>query len=598
MTSHPPERQGLYDPVWEHDACGMGFVAQLHGVRSRAVVDDALRLLCNLTHRGAAGADPHTGDGAGILLQIPHAFLRHACAPLGISLPDAGEYGVGMVFLAREESLRRQHERIVADAVAASGCRVLGWRDVPTDPRHAGEQARRAKPTIRQLFVARSALALDADDGASLDRTLYVVRKRIERAVRALPRSNDAGCYVASLSSRTMVYKGMLHAEQLAAFYPDLRDPAVVSALALVHSRFSTNTHPSWPLAHPYRFITHNGEINTVRGNRSWMRMREALLASTRFDGGDVAALLPIAPDGQSDSASLDSVLELLVLGGRPLAHAMAMLVPEAWEGDAAMPADRRAFYEYHASLMEPWDGPAAIAFTDGRQVGAMIDRNGLRPARWLVTDDDLVVLASEAGALELPADRIRTKGRLAPGRMLIVNTTLGRLRDDEEVKAELAALRPYRRWVEEGRVALPLASHDASPPRDAASLARLQRAFGYTREELRMVLAPMAETGEEAVGSMGNDTPLAVLSDRPQLLFSYFRQLFAQVTNPAIDPIREQLVMSLGQFLGPQGNLLDEMPEHARQLRLEQPVLSERALASLRAIDEPAIRPVTLRAL
>ena len=518
-----PERQGLYDPANEHDACGMGFVAHLHGARSREVVDDALLLLCNLEHRGAAGADGETGDGAGILLQIPHVFLKRECAALGIRLPDAGEYGVAMVFLPTDDARRTACEKIVADVVAAQGCRVLGWRDVPVDARSAGEEARRAQPVVRQLFVTRTALTLDADDGASFDRTLYVIRKRIERAARALPGAGSMDCYIASFSSRTIVYKGMLSAEQLAGFYPDLSDRGVESGLALVHSRFSTNTFPSWPLAHPYRFVAHNGEINTVRGNRSWMRMREALLSSPRL-GDDLAALLPIVTDGQSDSASLDSVLELLVLAGRPLPHAMAMLIPEAWENDATMPADRRAFHEYHASLMEPWDGPAAIAFTDGRQIGAMLDRNGLRPARWLVTDDDLVVLASEAGALQVPSDRIRTKGRLEPGRMLIVNTTLGRLRDDEDVKSELVSLRPYRRWVEEQRVALPAALATAAAPRDEASLARLQRTFGYTREEMRMILAPMAETGEEAVGSMGNDTPLAVLSERPQLLFAYFR--------------------------------------------------------------------------
>ncbi|MEP7000952.1 MAG: glutamate synthase central domain-containing protein, partial [bacterium] len=592
-----PARQGLYDPANEHDACGMGFVAHLHGARSREVIDDALTLLCNLAHRGAAGADAETGDGAGILLQIPHAFLRHECAALGVRLPDSGEYGVAMIFLTREEFRRDACEQVIADAVAAQGCRILGWRDVPTDPRHSGEQARRAQPLIRQLFVTRTGLTLDADDGASFDRTLYIIRKRIERGVRELLGEGAADCYIASFSSRTIVYKGMLRAEQLSGFYLDLADPVVVSGLALVHSRFSTNTFPSWPLAHPYRFIAHNGEINTVRGNRSWMRMRESLLASPRF-GDDLSALLPIVSDGQSDSASLDSVLELLVLAGRPLTHAMAMLIPEAWEGDATMPAERRAFHEYHASLMEPWDGPAALAFTDGRQIGAVLDRNGLRPARWLVTDDDIVVLASEAGALQMRSDRIRTKGRLEPGRMLIVNTTLGRLRDDEEVKAELVSLRPYRRWVEEQRVALPEAVHVAAAPRSAAALARMQRAFGYTREELRMILAPMAETGEEAVGSMGNDTPLAVLSERPQLLFAYFRQLFAQVTNPAIDPIREQLVMSLGVFLGPQANLLDERPEHARQLRLEHPIISEATLAALGALDEPTIRPVTLDAV
>ncbi|HEX2780827.1 MAG TPA: glutamate synthase large subunit, partial [Gemmatimonadaceae bacterium] len=594
-----PERQGLYDPANEHDACGMGFVAHVHGTRSRDVVESALRLLCSLAHRGAAGADAATGDGAGILLQIPHAFLRQECSALGVPIPEIGDYGVGMVFLPREAEHRAACERIIADAVAATGCRVLGWRDVPTDASHAGETARRAQPLIRQLFVARAGLALDADDEGAFERTLYLVRKRIERAIREHENPALRRCYVASLSGRTVVYKGMLRAEQLRGFYPDLADPRVVSGIALVHSRFSTNTFPSWPLAHPYRFLAHNGEINTVRGNRSRMKMREALLASPRF-GAAMEELLPVLGEGQSDSASLDSVLELLVLSGRPLAHAMAMLIPEAWEGDTTMPDDRRAFYEYHAALMEPWDGPAALVFTDGRQVGAMTDRNGLRPACWAVTDDDLVVLSSEAGALELREDRIRTKGRLEPGRMLVVNTTQGRLRDDDDVKAELASLRPYRRLVAEQRVVLPAAGKTPSRKRggERLPLAMLQRVFGYTREELRMVLAPMAGTGEEAVGSMGNDAPLAVLSERPQLLFAYFRQLFAQVTNPPIDPIREQLVMSLAVLLGAQGNLLDDAAPHPRQLRLEQPILDEPALEALGSLREPELRPRTLRAL
>ena len=583
----------MYDPANEHDACGMGFVAHLLGTKSRRLVVDALALLCNLSHRGAAGSDPDTGDGAGILIQIPHAFLRRECAAYHIPLPEPGAYGIGMIFLPPESTPRHECERLIELAAVEEGCRVLGWRTVPTDGRHAGEQARRAQPVIRQCFVARTVLPIDADASESFERSLYVIRKRIERAVRQA----RLVCYVASLSSRTLIYKGMLHAEQLGAFYPDLADASLVSGLALVHSRFSTNTFPSWPLAHPYRFVAHNGEINTVRGNRHWMRMREAMLASPRF-GADIDVIRPILADGQSDSASFDNVLELLVLGGRPLAHAMAMLIPEAWEGDASMPPDRRAFYEYHASLMEPWDGPAAIAFTDGRQIGAMLDRNGLRPARYFVTDDDFVVLASEAGALPVANHRVRTKGRLEPGRMLIVNTTQGRVLNDDDVKAALASLRPYRRWIDEQRVALAGAELVSTATRDAASLVRLQRTFGYTREELKMLLGPMAETGEEAIGSMGNDTPLAVLSERPQLLFSYFRQLFAQVTNPAIDPIREQLVMSLGIFLGPQANLLDEKPEQAKQLRLDQPVMSEAMLAALCETSEPTLRPVTLRAL
>ena len=588
-----PHRQGLYDPANEHDACGMGFVAHIHGERSRTVVSDALEVLRNLAHRGAAGSDPTTGDGAGILLQIPHAFFRPACAARGVSLPDAGAYGVGMVFLPTDPAARERCETIIDQCVRESGCRVLGWREVPTDPRHAGIDARRAQPAIRQLFVARHALGTDLDDGASFERTLYLMRKRIERETSSGGDGASPSCYVASLSSRTIVYKGMLGAEQLAGFYPELGDDRVISALALVHSRFSTNTFPSWPLAHPYRFLAHNGEINTIRGNRQWMKARAAQLGSARL-GSDPALVQPLLAPGQSDSASLDAIVELLVVAGRPLTHAMAMLIPEAWERDETMPPDRRAFYEYHASLMEPWDGPAAVAFTDGRQIGAMLDRNGLRPARYLVTDDDFVVLASEAGALPVESDRIRSKGRLEPGRMLVVNTLQGKLLDDEAVKAELASLRPYHRWIGEQRVGAPAADAPVATV-TGDELSRLQRAFGYTREALAMVLAPMADTGEEAVGSMGNDTPLAVLSLQPQLLFNYFRQQFAQVTNPAIDPIREQLVMSLTTLLGAQGKLLDETDEHSRQLRLDHPVVDERQLAAIAALDPRTISVRTL---
>jgi glutamate synthase domain-containing protein 2/glutamate synthase domain-containing protein 1/glutamate synthase domain-containing protein 3 len=591
----PPAREGLYDPANEHDACGLGFVSQLQGVKSRDVVENALTVLCNLAHRGAAGSDPATGDGAGLLTQIPHAFFWKACVDAGFTLPEAGTYGIGMVFLPVADARRRECERLIERVITEEGWRTLGWRDVPVDPQHAGEQARLTQPLIRQLFLARAGLPTEPDDEHSFERALYLIRKRIERALRTAANGATPDCHVVSLSSRTIIYKGMLHAEQLRGFYRDLADPEFISAIAIVHSRFSTNTFPSWPLAHPYRFVAHNGEINTVRGNARWMRMREPALASPRFPDG-AAALWPVIADGQSDSASLDNVLELLIHAGRPIAHAMAMLMPEAWESDALMPPDRRAFYEYHASLVEPWDGPAAVLFSDGRHVGATLDRNGLRPIRYLVTDDDVVILASEAGALPVDSDRIRTKGRLQPGQMLIVNTVTGRILTNADVKSELASLRPYRRWIAEQRVTI--GASDANIAVDGNDLVTKQRAFGYTREELKMVLAPMAESGEEAIGSMGNDTPLAVLSDRPQLLFSYFRQLFAQVTNPAIDPIREQLVMSLGMFLGPQGNLLDERPEHARQVRLEQPVLTHAAMAGLRAIEHETLRPVTLSAL
>jgi glutamate synthase domain-containing protein 2/glutamate synthase domain-containing protein 1/glutamate synthase domain-containing protein 3 len=592
----------LYDPAYEHDTCGIGFIAHIHGVRSRDVVTKSLELLQNLSHRSAVAADACTGDGAGILLQIPHVFLKRACAEAGIALPDAGSYGVGTVFLPGRRASRAACERAIEAAVAEQGCSVLGWRDVPVDDSVLAGATRRARPAIRQVFVAKMGVVRDVDTNSGFELTLYVMRRKIEAALRRIPR---ADCYVASLSSRTIVYKGMLSPEQLPRFYRDLGDAKLESAIALVHSRFSTNTFPSWRLAHPYRFLCHNGEINTLRGNLNWMRVREAIMSCPRF-GNDVAALIPVCGENQSDSASLDNVLELLTVAGRPIAHAMAMLIPEAWEGHKTMRADRRAFYEYHSALMEPWDGPAAVAFTDGRQVAAVLDRNGLRPARYVITTDDLVVLSSEAGALPIPVDRVRAKGRLEPGKMLVVNTTQGRVLDDEALKTEMALVRPYQRWVAEQRIDLAalVAEGEAAPAGELAGiessvpLAVRQRAFGYTTDELKMVLGPMADAGEEPAGSMGNDTPLAVLSARPQLLFSYFRQLFAQVTNPAIDPIREQLVMSLAMNLGPQRNLLDETVEHAKQIRIAQPVLTEHEMSALRGVIDPELRAVTLSAL
>jgi glutamate synthase (NADPH/NADH) large chain len=606
------EKQGLYDPAYEHDACGIGFVAHIHGVRSRDIVEKSLQLLLNLSHRSAVAADACTGDGAGILLQVPHVFLRKVCAPAGISLPDAGSYGVGMLFLPSSRAERAACERAIETVITGEGCSVLGWRDVPVDDTVLSGSMRGKRPVIRQVFIARMFVEREVDTSSSFEVALYIIRRKIEAALRAMTEGSD--CYIASFSSRTVVYKGMLRPDQLGSFYRDLRDPDLATAIALVHSRFSTNTFPSWRLAHPYRFLCHNGEINTLRGNLNWMRVREAVMSSSRF-GGRLDALLPVCGEKQSDSASVDNVLELLTLAGRPLAHAMAMMIPEAWEGHATMSPERRAFYEYHASLMEPWDGPAAMAFTDGRQVAAVLDRNGLRPARYVVTADDLVVLASEAGALPFPVENIRAKGRLEPGRMLVVNTTQGRILDDEAIKTELAMVRPYRRWIAEERIELEalvaelgkneirdLRGTDGSSEITAAGrsvpLSTLQRAFGYTADELKMVLGPMAETGEEPAGSMGNDTPLAVLSRRPQLLAAYFRQMFAQVTNPAIDPIREQLVMSLAMNLGPQGNLLEETAEHARQLRIAQPVLTEQEASALRSVNDPALRAITLPAL
>ncbi len=601
------EKQGLYDPAYEHDACGIGFVAHIHGVRSRDVVEKSLELLGNLSHRSAVAADACTGDGAGILLQVPHSFLRRVCGPAGIFLPDAGSYGVGMLFLPSRRADRLVCERMVELSVREEGCSVLGWRDVPVDDSMLSAPTRRARPVMRQIFVARMGVGREVDTNTDFEVTLYVIRRKIEAALRQMTGGDD--CYVASFSSRTVVYKGMLRPDQLAPFYDDLRDPDLASAIAMVHSRFSTNTFPSWRLAHPYRFLCHNGEINTLRGNLNWMRVREALMSSSRL-GGRISALLPVCGEKQSDSASLDNVLELLTLAGRPLAHAMTMLIPEAWEGHGTMSPERRAFYEYHASLMEPWDGPAAVAFTDGRQVAAMLDRNGLRPARYVVTADDFVVMASEAGALTIPVGNIRAKGRLEPGKMLVVNTTQGRILDDEAIKMELASVRPYRRWVAEQRIDLTdlIAKQsgngdEGSGKREWGALSTVplsvrHHAFGYTADELKMVLGPMADAGEEPAGSMGNDTPLAVLSGRPQLLSAYFRQMFAQVTNPAIDPIREQLVMSLAMNLGPQCNLLEETAEHAKQIRIAQPVLTEESISALRGVTDPTLRAVTLSAL
>src|SRR5687767_14591376 len=497
-------KQGLYDPAYEHDACGIGFVAHIHGARSRDVVDKSLELLDNLSHRSAVAADSCTGDGAGILLQVPHAFMRRVCGAAGIPLPDAGSYGVGNLFLPSRRAELKVCERIIERAVAEEGCTVLGWRDVPVDESVLSVPTRQKRPAMRQIFVAQMGVRREVDSNTSFEVLLYLIRRRIEAALRET--AFGVTCYVASFSSRTIVYKGMLRPDQLRSFYTDLRDPEVVTALAMVHSRFSSNTFPSWRLAHPYRFLCHNGEINTLRGNLSWMRVREAIMSSSRF-GGRLASLLPVCGENQSDSASLDTVLELLTLAGRPLAHAMAMLIPEAWEGNSAMSPERRAFYEYHASLMEPWDGPAAVAFTDGRQIAAMLDRNGLRPARYVVTADDFVVLSSEVGALPVPVSNIRAKGRLEPGKMLVVNTTQGRILDDEAIKMELGMLRPYARWVSEERVELSALiaeretaqlqlrttqmrgdrSIDASCETASESVPLLvqQRAFGYTADEI-----------------------------------------------------------------------------------------------------------------
>jgi len=582
MRSNAPARQGLYDPAHEHDACGVGFVADMHGRRSHDLVRLGLSTLCNLDHRGATGAEDNVGDGAGILLQVPDRFLREV---VDFELPEAGAYAAGIAFLAADDpdGAARHVEKIAAD----EGLTVLGWRDVPHDDSMIGTQARDCMPVFRMVVLAGA----EGEAGIDLDRRCFVARKRME---------HEAGIYFPSLSARTLVYKGMLISGQLEEFFTDLHDERVESAIVLVHSRFSTNTFPSWPLAHPYRFVAHNGEINTVRGNENWMRAREALLATDLVPGLERA--FPICTPGSSDTCRFDEALELLHLGGRPLPHAVLMMIPEAWENHESMPADKRAFYEFHASLMEPWDGPASVAFTDGTVVGAVLDRNGLRPSRYWVTDDGLVVMASEVGVLDIPPAKVVQKGRLQPGRMFLVDTSQGRIIADDEIKSQLAAEHPYADWLHAGLVHL-----EDLPPRhflvpQHGSILSQQRTFGYTTEEKKVLLAPMARTGAEPIGSMGTDTPLAVLSERPRLLYDYFAQLFAQVTNPPLDAIREELVTSLSGTLGPEGNLLDPSPASCRQVVVPTPILTNEQLAKLLYVnddgDHPGLKPFAVDGL
>ncbi|MCA9644359.1 MAG: glutamate synthase large subunit, partial [Myxococcales bacterium] len=588
-----PEKSGLYDPQFEHDACGVGFVANIKGVASHEIVRQGVQILLNLVHRGAAGSDPLTGDGAGILIQLPHAFFEQECAKLQIKLPARGRYGVGTVFLPQSREERRRCMQIVEDKIGGTGQRLLGWRDVPVDVEACGPLARESAPIIRQVIVGST-----VNDQTVFERKLFVIRKWIERTVREsdLPNRAKKTFYMPSLSSRTLIYKGLLLAEQLSVFYSDLNDPSMVSALAMVHQRFSTNTFPTWQLAQPFRTLAHNGEINTVRGNIAWMKARETLFAGEIF-GEDVRHILPVVTPRGSDSATLDNVVEMLVHGGRPLPHVMMMLVPEAWQNDPAMPPHKRDFYEYHSCLMEPWDGPAALAFTNGRQIGAMLDRNGLRPARWMLTHDGIVVMGSETGVLEFPAERVERKGRLEPGKMFMVDLEQGRIVEDEEIKQDICTRQPYGKWLRDNKINLrDIETVPSTRPTEQHTLLERQQAFGYTQEDLRLLIAPMAKTGAEAVGSMGTDTPLAVLSDEPQPLFNYFKQHFAQVTNPPIDPIREELVMSLKSYIGGEGNLLFELPDQAQMLELPHPVLSNEDMVKLRHTHMIQLRmPATL---
>jgi glutamate synthase (NADPH/NADH) large chain len=589
-----PAAQGLYDPRFEHDACGVSFVVNMKGVRSHEIVRMGIGALCNMDHRGAAGAEINTGDGAGILIQIPDTFFREV---VNFDLPSVGHYATGLAFLPKADADMLEARTAINAIFESEGLDVLGWRQVPVDDSMIGSQAARVEPSFWQPFVSGTGLA-----DTALERRVYVARKRIENALGVL---NEGGVYFPSLSSQTFVYKGMLTTGQLPEFFLDLADERVDSALALVHSRFSTNTFPSWPLAHPFRYVAHNGEINTVQGNRNWMKAREARLQSDLLDG-DIERIFPICTPGASDSATFDEVLELLHMGGYSLPHAVLMMIPEAWEHHASMPKAKRDFYRYHASLMEPWDGPASIAFTDGSVIGAVLDRNGLRPSRYWVTADDLVIMASEVGVIDIPSERIVSKGRLQPGRMFLVDTTAGRIIGDDEVKSGLAEQRPYGEWLDDNQVSLDSIAVSTHPLPPHEAVLHRQQVFGYTSEEVKIILDPMARSGLEPLGSMGTDTPIAVLSDRPRLLFDYFAQLFAQVTNPPLDAIREELVTALGGTLGPESNLLDPTPGSCRQLFIPQPILSNDDLrkivtiadhsdtADFKTVVLPCLYPVT----
>ncbi len=581
--SRNPEKQGLYNPGNERDACGVGFIANIKGKKSHDIVRNGLQILANLTHRGATGYDPKLGDGAGILIQMPDAFMRREAAKQKITLPAAGDYACGIVFLPQSDNGRIACESVIARIVHEEAQLLLGWRDVPRDNSNIAAAARAVEPVMRQVFIGRGEHLADQN---AFERKLFIIRKRVEHAVHALKLEDDSQFYIPSLSSRTIVYKGMLLANEVGTYYQDLRDESMVSALALVHQRFSTNTFPAWDLAHPFRMIAHNGEINTMQGNVNWMAARHDAMRSALL-GEDLEKVWPLIAEGQSDSAAFDNALELLVAGGYSLPHAMMMLIPEAWSSNPMMDEERRAFYEYHAALMEPWDGPAAVAFTDGRMIGATLDRNGLRPARYLVTDDDHVMMASEMGVLTFPQERIIKKWRLQPGKMLLIDMEQGRIIDDAEVKQSLAQAKPYRQWIEQSRYFLGDLPKVDSRLELNADLLDVQQAFGYTQEDIKFILQPMMTNGEEGIGSMGNDSALPVLSNRPKQLYTYFKQLFAQVTNPPIDPIREELVMSLVTFIGPRPNLLG-IDETDPPLRLEasQPVLLLDELAQLKAID------------
>jgi glutamate synthase (ferredoxin) len=588
-----PPKQGLYDPQFEHDACGLGFVVHIKGKKSHQLVADALKILVNLDHRGACGCEANTGDGAGILIQVPHDFLAAQTAKLGFELPAFGQYGVGMLFLPKNSAEREAVKKEFTKIISGEGQTVLGWRDVPTDNSSLGKTAVAAEPHMAQVFVARHA---SLRDDAAFERKLYIIRKLAEQRIRYGGKiAGGRWFYVSSLSARTLIYKGMLMSEQVEKYYPDLRDESMVTALALVHSRFSTNTFPSWDRAHPNRYIAHNGEINTLRGNVNWMHAAQANFKSDLF-GDDIKKIIPIINTDGSDSAQFDNCVELLTLAGRELPHAMMMMIPEPWENHESMDAARRAFYEFHSCLMEPWDGPASMVFTDGKIIGACLDRNGLRPSRYYVTKDDRVIMASEAGVLPVAPERVLQKGRLQPGRMFLVDTEQGRIVADEELKKKYAGAQPYQKWLDEYHVLLenlPEPSNATVP--DHRKILQRQQAFGYTFEDLRFIVGPMGADGVQPLGSMGTDTPLAVLSNKPQLLYNYFKQLFAQVTNPPIDPIREEIITSTETMVGARGGLLNPTPESCSLIKLKHPILTNEELEKLRHVDVKAFKGVTL---
>ncbi|CAA9423266.1 MAG: Glutamate synthase [NADPH] large chain, partial [uncultured Phycisphaerae bacterium] len=597
MKGLPPS-EGLYDPQFEHDACGVGFICHMKGQASHQIVVDALKMLSNMNHRGGCGCEEDSGDGAGILVRMPDEFLRAKAADLGITLPPAGSYAVGQVFFPQGRGALEEAKRAFEKVIRDYGMVVLGWRDVPTNDKFVGPTPKKVMPKIMQVFVGMGETFYNRTD---FERRLYLVRQRAENVIEFNERMHpDAreDFYICSLSTSRIVYKGMLTADQVGPFYTDLQDPTFVSALAMVHSRFSTNTFPAWRLAHPYRMVAHNGEINTLRGNRNWMRARTGSLKSEVF-GDELSKMFPVVTETGSDSATLDNALQFLCANGRSLPHSILMMVPEAWQKNDLMDPDRKAFFEYHACLMEPWDGPASISFTNGQLIGAVLDRNGLRPSRYYVTKDDLVIMASEVGVIPVAPERVAKKGRLQPGKIFLIDMAQGRIIDDSEIKQELIDKRPWARWIEENMILLdelpePKSVHQP----DHDTLLKRQHVFGYTAEEIKLLMIPMAINGLEAIGSMGTDTPLACLSERPQLLYSYFKQLFAQVTNPPLDANFEELVTSLITYLGREGNLLEESPKAAHLIKLNQPILSNHDLEKLREVATGDLRAVTLQAL